>query len=282
MLPALNEISAQQSKPTAHTITKCNHLLDYAAIYHKAVIQYHARDMIPHGDTDSAYLVLPKACSRIAGHSYIGDHPPPTDTPKPKLNGPILTVCQTLKNVVASAAEAEPGGVFLNRQTMVPIRNTLIAMDHPQLENGNPLKSDIKTGVGIFRPFMKPKCSKSWDMKYHWLKDRTKMGHLNTYLEWGIHNWADYFTKHHPPAYHKIMGSKYLQKIHIMANKFLHATQFVQGYVNLSTYISITLWCHQINVRVTKVLVPVIGVIGPVNLSNRTGPNFVHIIIPDR
>ena len=31
MITALNEISTQQLKPTVHTITKCNRLLDYAA-----------------------------------------------------------------------------------------------------------------------------------------------------------------------------------------------------------------------------------------------------------
>ena len=117
--------------------------------------------MILNGDTDSAYLVLPKARSRIAGHFYLSDEPPPTDTPKLKLKSPILTFFQTLKIVVASAAEAETGGMFLNGQTMVSIRNTLLAMDHPQPENGNPIKSDWKTGIGIFHSFMKPKRSKS-------------------------------------------------------------------------------------------------------------------------
>ena len=181
MLPVLNEISTQQSKPTAHTITKCNLLLDYAATYPNPVIRYHARNIILHGDTSDAYLFLPKVCSRIAGHVYIRDHPPPTHTPKPKLNSPILTVLQTLKNVVASASDAETGRILLNRQKMVPIRNTLIVMDHPQPENGNPLKLESKTGVGIVHSFMKLKLSKSWDVKYHWLEDRTKMGHLNPY-----------------------------------------------------------------------------------------------------
>ena len=115
--------------------------------------------------------------------------------------------------------------MFLNIKAMVPIINTLIAMNHPQPENGNPLKSYRKTGVGIVHSFMKPKSSKFCDMKYRWLKDCTKMGHLNTYWGQGIYNWADYFTKHHPPAYHKIMSYKYLQKVHITTKKFLQATQ---------------------------------------------------------
>ena len=105
MFPSLNDISKQQSKPTAHIITKCNRLLYYAETYSNSVIRYHASDMILHGDTDAAYLVLTKSCSFIADHFYLSDHPPPTDTPKPKLNGLVLTVFQTLKNLVASAAE---------------------------------------------------------------------------------------------------------------------------------------------------------------------------------
>ena len=110
MIPTLNEISTQQSKPTAHTISKCNRLLDYEETFPNAAIRYHTINMILHGDTDSAYLVLTKSCSRIDGHFYLSDHPPPTDTPKPKLNSPILTVFQTLKKLVDSAEEAETGG----------------------------------------------------------------------------------------------------------------------------------------------------------------------------
>ena len=190
MLPALNEISTQQSKPTALIINKCNRLLDYAASYPDAVIRYHVNDMILYVDTDAAYIVLPKSRSRIAGHFYLSDHPPSNGTPNPKLNGPILTICQKLKHVVASAAEAETGGMFFNGQAMVPIRYSIIATGHSRPDNVNPLKSDSKTGVGIVRSFMEPKCSKSWDMRYHWLEDRTKMGHLNPYWERGLYNWA--------------------------------------------------------------------------------------------
>ena len=78
----------------------------------------HASDTIFNCDTNAAYLFLTKSCSRINGPFYISDHPPPTDTPKPKLNGPILIVCPTLKHLVALAAEAETGGMFLNRQKL--------------------------------------------------------------------------------------------------------------------------------------------------------------------
>ena len=102
MLPALNEISTQQHKPTTHMIKKCNRLLDYATTYPNDVIQYHESEMILHVDTNAAYLVIPKARIRITGKIYLINWPPSNLTPKPKLNGPILTILQTLKYVVAS------------------------------------------------------------------------------------------------------------------------------------------------------------------------------------
>ena len=103
---------------------------------------------------------------------------------------------------------------------MVPIQRTRIAMDNLKPDNGNPLKSDSKTGIDIVLHFMKPKHSKSWDMRYHWLEECTKMFHLNTYWEQGINNWAGYFKKHHPPAYHNIIRYEYLKMVHMVTNKF--------------------------------------------------------------
>ena len=163
MLPALNEISTQQAKPTEQTITKCNHLLDYAATHPNAVIRYHASDMALHVDTDAAYLVLPNAKSRIAGHYYLSDHPQHRPTkPDPHPNGPIHTECKTLRTVVSSAAEAECGGPYINAQNAIPIRDALIAIGHPQAPT--PIKTDNATALGIVSNLMKPKRSKTWDM----------------------------------------------------------------------------------------------------------------------
>jgi hypothetical protein len=212
MLPALNKISSQQARPTQITIDECNQLLDYAATSPDAVIRYHASDMVLHLDTDAAYLVLPQARSRIAGHYFLSDNPPtPPTMPKPKPNGPIHTECRTLRSVVSSAAEAECGGLYHNSQNAIPIRDSLIAIGHPQPPT--PIKTDNSTALGIVTSLMKPKRSKTWDMRYHWIEDRVHMGHLRPYWDKGINNWADYFTKHFPPAYHKIMRYKYLQKV---------------------------------------------------------------------
>ena len=105
--------------------------MDYAATYPNSIIRYYASDMILHIESDAAYLVLPNARSRVAGHFYLSSHPPAQGKPSPQHNGPLLTECKTLKNVVASAAETETGGLFHNAQAAVPIRHRLEALDHP-------------------------------------------------------------------------------------------------------------------------------------------------------
>lgn len=168
--------------------------------------------MILHVDTDAAYLVLPKARSVIGGHYYLSEYPaPPPNQPNPSPNGAILTECKTLRSVVSSAAEAECGGLYHNAQNAIPIREALIALGHPQ--PATPIKTDNSTALGIVSNLMKPKKSKTWDMRYHWIEDRTQLGQIRPYWDKGKNNLADFFTKHFPPAYCKIMRYKYLQKI---------------------------------------------------------------------
>jgi hypothetical protein len=113
MLPAINEISDSQASPTQKTKNACTMLLDYAATYPLVIIRYYASNMALNVDTDAAYLVLPNALSRYAGHYILSDTPPPPpEIPNPKPNGAILTVCKTVRNVMTSAAEAETAGVF--------------------------------------------------------------------------------------------------------------------------------------------------------------------------
>ena len=57
------------------------------------------------------------------------------------------------------------------------------------------------------------KKSKAFEMRYHWLKDRISQKQFNLYWAPGKTNTADYFSKHHPPAHHKLMRSQYLQRV---------------------------------------------------------------------
>ena len=204
MLPALNEIAASQAKPTQRTQEECNQLLDYAATYPQVYIRYHATDMILRIDSDAAYLVMPNARSRIAGYFQMNDDP--VRVPHPTINGAILVECKTLKHVVSSAAEAETAGVFHNAQKAIPIRYILEQLGH--LQPPTPLKTDNSTALGFVKNNIHQKRSKSWDMRFHWLRDRMTRQQINVYWEKGVNNNADYFTKHHPLNYHQYVRQK--------------------------------------------------------------------------
>ena len=150
ILPALNEISNSQSKPTIVTGKACDLLLDYLATYPNAIICYYASDMILYIVTDAAYLVLPNARSRCAGLYFLSNLPT-TNPPRPKPNGAIHVLCKTIRVVPASAAEAETGGLFLNGQEAVPIITALKELGHPQPTAGTPLETDNSTAHDILR-----------------------------------------------------------------------------------------------------------------------------------
>ena len=131
ILPALNEIATSQARPTENTRKKVQWLLDFVATYPNAKIRFYKSDMILYVDSDAAYLVLPNARSRFAGHFYLSNHVNNPTTFAPQPNGPIHTECKTIRNVVASAAEAETAGLFGNSQLTIIIRRALQSLDHP-------------------------------------------------------------------------------------------------------------------------------------------------------
>ena len=82
--------------------------------------------MCLHIESDTAYLVQPQAQSRVAGNFYLSEKiPVETPTPNPTPNGPILTECRTVRNVMSSAADVETIGIFHNAKIAVPIRTSL-------------------------------------------------------------------------------------------------------------------------------------------------------------
>jgi hypothetical protein len=209
MLPAINEISTSQAQPTEETNAKAQMLMDYANTYPSATIRYKASDMQLHVDSDAAYLVLPKARSRGAGHFYLSSHTPPnTPTPNPPANGPILTECVTLRTVMTSAAEAETCTLHHNGKAAIPIRITLEELHHPQ--GPTQIKTDNNTAQGFLTSSIRRKRSKHWDMRYHWMKEKLVEKIFRVYWDKGSNNGGDYFTKHHPPTHHKIERPKYV------------------------------------------------------------------------
>ena len=201
---AINDISMSQSQPTTTTRQQCNRLMDYVATYPDAYIRYHASNLILSVDSDASYLVLPKARSRIAGFFQLTDA-----KDSPNRNGPLQVECKTIKHVVSSAAEAEISALFHNAQTSIPIRRLLIALGHPQPPT--PIKIDNSTALGYVYNNIHQRRSKSWDMRFHWLRDKETQDHIHVYWKKGTSNDADYFTKTHSTPYHRAQRPRYVQ-----------------------------------------------------------------------
>ena len=207
ILPALNEIASEQANPTQQTKQKAQRLMDYVHTYPNSYIRYKASDMILHIDSDAAYLVAPKARSRVAGYFHLSDNPSQGSTPM--LNGAIHVECKTLRHVVSSAAEAETAGVYHNARVALPIRVVLQALNHPQPPT--PIKTDNSTANGFIHDNIHQKRSKSWDMRYYWLRDRQTQKQFLFFWDKGANNEADYFTKHFPASYHRVKRSRYVK-----------------------------------------------------------------------
>jgi hypothetical protein len=162
----LNDIATEQTKVTEKTQAATNQMMDYLAIHPDATIRYHSSDMILHIHSDTSYLSVSNAQSRLGGLFFLGNKSPGQET----LNGSILKVAAVIKNAVASAAESEAGSCFHNAQSGAPLRVTLTELGHTQPPT--PLQTDNSTAFGIVNETIKQKRSKAMDMQYHWLTDR--------------------------------------------------------------------------------------------------------------
>jgi len=230
MLPALNDISTSQAAPTVETKNKIQWLLDFVATYANATIRYCKSDMILYVESDAAYLVMPNAKSRYAGHFYLSNKANPSLS-RPSRNGPIPTECKTIRNVVASAAQAETAGIFNNSQIAIPIRRALEALGHPQLPT--PIKTDNTTAHSFVHANIRKKRSKTWDMRYNWLRDRAAKRELYIYWDKGVNNDADHFTKHHSPTHHRAEHKKFILKgFHLSQYNGVRVTSILHSIVD--------------------------------------------------
>ena len=122
-LVALGSIGTQQSKPSEKTQKAINHLLHYVFTYPDATVRFYASDMILHLLSDASYLSEPGARSRVGGYFFLSSKPTPNPPP---FNGAIFVLSNIMKNVLASAAEAQLGALLFNVREAIPIRNTLV------------------------------------------------------------------------------------------------------------------------------------------------------------
>jgi len=211
MLLALGTLTTQQTNGTQAPMQALMHLLNYCATHPDAVICFHASDMVLWTHSNASYLTAPKGHLRAASNSFLSFWPitPPTATdPAPPGNGPIHVLCQTMRQVIFSAAEAELGALFLNAQNICPICTALEELGHRQ--PATPLQTDNNMASGILNDTVKQKRSKAMDMRFYWLCDCKCQGQFHIFWHPGNTNQANYFSKHHPASQHQVVCPTYL------------------------------------------------------------------------
>jgi hypothetical protein len=171
--------------------------------------------MCLHGHSDASFLSVVWDRSRAGGHFFFGDKPKAGLSPAQTIiNGAIHVVCQIMKNVMGSAAEAEIGAGYINARELLPICTAAIEIGHPQPHTA--LQVDNSTAVGFASKIIKQKMSKAIDMCFYWLQDRKDQGQFKTYWSPGRNNLGDYHSKHHPTPHHKVMRPSILHSPHFL------------------------------------------------------------------
>ena len=140
-------------------------LLDYVDTYPNDGIFFRKSDMILAAHADAGFLNKSRARSRAGTHIFNSEN-----EPKPKLNGPVLTIAQIIKTVMASAAEADMAALFITAEKMIPLRHTIMEFGWPQTQSL--IQTDNSTAVGLTKKNIVSKATKSVEMKLWWLRDR--------------------------------------------------------------------------------------------------------------
>ena len=95
---------------------------------------------------------------------------------------------------MSSATETEIAATFDNAKESIPLRQALRCIGHVQPPTT--IQVDNATAVSFAKQTPKQKQSKSIDMWFYWLQDRTTQVQFNVYWHPGACNLGDYLTKH--------------------------------------------------------------------------------------
>jgi hypothetical protein len=203
VLMALISIASKQTRGTINMMAKAKQLLDYLATHPDVTIWFRASDMILNIHSDTSYPSEMKAHSRACGHFFMGWSP--KDGDPIILNGAFFTLCTIFRFVVASAAKAELGALFLN------CKEGLEEPGHPQPRTL--VHCDNATTVGIANNTVKRQQSQSMEMRHFWVGDKEAQDIYEIKWHPGQENLADYQSKHHICSHHLAVCPWYLHEI---------------------------------------------------------------------
>ena len=174
-------------------------LLKYAATHPKAIIWYHNSGIILHMHSYTYFLPATGAKRRSGGYQYLRpppENPDPLPQKQPPLNGPIHVECTTMKNVLASAMEAELGVLFVNCHIRAALKIDLNEMVHQKPPT--PVATEISTGDRFVKKNIQQQILILINMIFYWVHNKVIQWHYLLYLERVKDNLANYFIKLHP------------------------------------------------------------------------------------
>ena len=115
-----------------------------------------------------------------------------------------------LRNIMGSAAETEIGASYENGTAAIPMRVALIDKGNPQPPTT--MQLDNTKAVNFSNDELNQKCTKATDIRFYWIKDRTKQKKLMVYWIPGKGNLGDNHSKNHPTAHHRLVCPIYLNR----------------------------------------------------------------------
>jgi hypothetical protein len=210
VLMALSSIAIKQTKGMTNTMEKAKQLLDYLATNPNTTILYRASDMIMNVHSDASYLSEAGTCSRACGYFFMGWNA--KDCNPIKLNGAFFTLCAILHFIVASAAEAKLGALFLNCKEGMIFPMTLEELGYPQPKTQ--IYWDNVTAIGIANNTVKRQHLQSMEMRYFWVCDKIAQDAYSVKWHPGQENLADYHNKHHLGPHHQAVCPWYQHEEH--------------------------------------------------------------------
>ena len=195
MLHALSDIAGSVAKGAKATEKAVRHFMSYARSSPGAAARLRASGMRLAGGSDAACLVAPEARSRAGGcHCCTG-------IAGEQFNGPIHAMAKVIKNVMASAVEAEVAAMLMNARLMAEFRQALEDMGHPQPPAV--ARAGSEAGCGVLSGAARQRRPKVAGMSLSWLKGRCERGQFKVGWAPGPTSRAGYATKNHPGPHHQ-------------------------------------------------------------------------------
>lgn len=214
LLCRVTQLASMQATATEYVRDQVHHFLQHCASYPSVSITFFACDMRLYWTSDAAYLSERFGGSRFAGIGMLGDTPRPgaKSSDGPAFTNGVLRAVSVRSDVqLSSAAESELGGLFCNGKHAVEMRTILESLGYPQPPTW--LETDNTTACNLANGTVKTRTAKAMDMRFYWIRDRTKQRQFHTYWRKGNSNKADFVSKNHPPKYHREMRKQFVTDI---------------------------------------------------------------------